>query len=130
MKKLFIYVLLIFSFSIVLGHTEPYPEMEWGPMRAIIESTPDPRATGHRIYVLNTETNVEQMKEVVSDNSVDYAKEEFNPNVLYKFTATAHATINEKFMESERSDPVYIKFIEPIDPIIKPNAPKLIRLHY
>lgn len=131
MKKLLLYVLLIFSVMTSFGYAEDVvEEFPWGKVKLIFDPSPDTRVTGYNVYWLNTVTNIEQKRNLLNQTSTEYIKDDFIPEVIYKFTATAYATINGKFHESVRSGSLFVKFIEPVIPITKPGAPKLIRLEY
>jgi len=102
--------------------TDTVQEFPYGVgLYVTFDPSPDERATGHNFYITNTVsqavTKIDLKKEIVYLISAGVLLQD----IVYKFTATAYGTVNNKLEESVHSDPLFIKMIKREVPL---NPPK------
>jgi hypothetical protein len=119
MKIKIIILILFFFIPGVFAQTQEFP---YGVgLYVTFDPSPDERATGHNFYITNTVsqavTKIDLKKEIVYLISAGVLLQD----IVYKFTATAYGTVNNKLEESVHSDPLFIKMIKREVPL---NPPK------
>lgn len=78
--------------------------------------SPDPRATGHKLYKQNMATSDETVIDLEDEIVHVYPEEDFEENVMFRFTATAYGEVEGTVLESVRSEPLYVMMVPEEDP--------------
>ena len=113
LKKLLIATLLVIcSLGIAwLAHADDNPDdiriVPYGPVKVVIDPSPDPRATNHKLYILDVAASEEYNINFGSGkNDLVIEERELHPGNTYILTATA---LDDYKNESVRSEPLVIK---------------------